>query len=49
MVLSEALLQEGADLAAAERALRDVLGLDPDNHEARHNLAVLIKRGGRAT
>jgi glycosyltransferase involved in cell wall biosynthesis/Flp pilus assembly protein TadD len=44
--LSYALLQEGADPAAAERALQAVLGLDPGNAEARHNLAVL--RRGRA-
>jgi tetratricopeptide (TPR) repeat protein len=44
VILSHALLQEGKDLGAAERALRDVLGLDPGNTEARHNLAVLLHR-----
>jgi GT2 family glycosyltransferase/tetratricopeptide (TPR) repeat protein len=41
VVLSHVLLQEGRDLAAAEQALQEVLALDPDNREARHNLAVL--------
>jgi Flp pilus assembly protein TadD len=41
VVLSYALLQEGADSAAAERALLKVLELDPGNAEARHNLGVL--------
>jgi tetratricopeptide (TPR) repeat protein len=42
VLLSHALLQEGRDRTAAERALRDVLALDPLNAEARHNLAVLL-------
>jgi GT2 family glycosyltransferase/tetratricopeptide (TPR) repeat protein len=42
VILSHALLQEGKDSAAAEQALRDVLALEPDNQEARHNLAVLL-------
>jgi Flp pilus assembly protein TadD len=41
--LSYTLLQEGNDLAAAERALRQILSLDPGNAEARQNLAVLLK------
>jgi tetratricopeptide (TPR) repeat protein len=40
-VLSHALLQEGSDCPAAERALRKVLELDPANPEARRNLALL--------
>lgn len=46
--LSHTLLQEGKDWAAAEQALRDILALDPDNAEAKHNLAVLLKQQGRA-
>jgi tetratricopeptide (TPR) repeat protein len=42
VILSHALLQEGRDHAAAERALRDILALDPLHAEARHNLAVLL-------
>lgn len=41
VLLSHVLLRQGTDPAAAERALRDVLALDPDHPEARHNLAVL--------
>jgi GT2 family glycosyltransferase/predicted Zn-dependent protease len=48
LVLTHVLLQEGGDGAAAERALRDVLALDPSNAEARHNLEVLLRRQGRA-
>jgi hypothetical protein len=43
-VLSHALMQEGRELRAAARALRDVLALDPLNAEARHNLSVLLSR-----
>jgi GT2 family glycosyltransferase/tetratricopeptide (TPR) repeat protein len=42
VLLSHVLLQEDRDHAAAERALRDILALDPLNAEARHNLAVLL-------
>jgi tetratricopeptide (TPR) repeat protein len=41
IVLARALMGEGKDRAAAEQALRDVLTLDPNNHEARQNLAYL--------
>jgi tetratricopeptide (TPR) repeat protein len=44
VLLSYALLQEGRDLDAAERALRDLLAVDPGNAEAAHNLAVLRRR-----
>jgi GT2 family glycosyltransferase/predicted O-methyltransferase YrrM/predicted Zn-dependent protease len=46
VVLTHVLLQEGRDWAAAERALRDVLALDPGHAEARRNLAVLHSRHG---
>jgi len=42
-VLSHALLQEGKDLARAERTLRTVLELQPANPEARRNLELLLK------
>jgi tetratricopeptide (TPR) repeat protein len=49
VVLSNALLQEEADLEAAEHALRDVLAQDPENAEARQNLEVLRRQqAGRA-
>ena len=47
MLLSFLLLQEGRDLAAAERALREVLALDPENPDAKQNLAVLLRQSGR--
>jgi tetratricopeptide (TPR) repeat protein len=40
--LSHVLLLEGRDPAAAEKALRDVLALDPGNAQARENLARLL-------
>jgi hypothetical protein len=40
-------LLAGTDPASAERALSDVLALDPGNAEARHNLAVLRADRGR--
>jgi tetratricopeptide (TPR) repeat protein len=46
VLLSRVLLQEGRDRAAAERALREVLALDPANPEARNNLAVLAGQAG---
>src|SRR5690348_9551535 len=48
VVLSHALLQEGRDLDAAEKALRDVLALDASNAELRNNLAVLLRNRERA-
>jgi hypothetical protein len=47
VVLSHVLLQEGRDLAGAEKALRDVLALDPNHAEARVNLAVLLQNRQR--
>jgi tetratricopeptide (TPR) repeat protein len=44
VVLSHVLLQEGREPQTAERALRDILALDPLNAEARHNLSVLLAR-----
>jgi protein O-GlcNAc transferase len=41
IVLSRVLLAEGQDRGAIEKALRDVLALDPNNREARQNLAFL--------
>lgn len=46
VALSYAYLQEGSDWAAAEQALRDVLTLDPNHAEARHNLKVLLEQRG---
>jgi len=48
IILSHVLLQEGRDPEAAERALREILALDPVNTEARHNLAVLLSRSSRS-
>jgi Flp pilus assembly protein TadD len=45
--LTYTLLQEGRDWDAAERALRDLLALDPNNAEARQNLNVLLQQQGR--
>jgi tetratricopeptide (TPR) repeat protein/glycosyltransferase involved in cell wall biosynthesis len=45
VVLSYLHLQEGKDRAAAERALREVLRINPRNTEAENNLAVLLRSG----
>ncbi len=45
IVLSHVLLQEGKDWSAAECVLRRILELDPENSEARKNLALLIRQG----
>jgi glycosyltransferase involved in cell wall biosynthesis len=42
ILLSHVLLQEGKDSLAAEQALKEILQLDPDNDEAKHNLEVLL-------
>jgi GT2 family glycosyltransferase/Flp pilus assembly protein TadD len=47
VILSHALLQEGKDWEAAERALRDILTLDPQNAEANNNLQVLLEQRKR--
>ena len=44
VVLTHILLQEGKDWAAAEKALRDVLALDPNHAEAKRNLDLLTKQ-----
>jgi tetratricopeptide (TPR) repeat protein len=41
VILSHALLQQGADFKAAESALKAVLELDPGNQEAVRNLGIL--------
>jgi len=43
VLLSHVLLQEGADWAAAEQALRHILDIDPNFAEAQHNLQVLAE------
>jgi tetratricopeptide (TPR) repeat protein len=47
VLLSHVLLHEGRDWQAAEKALRDVLALDPQNKEAQHNLHILLGDRGR--
>jgi hypothetical protein len=47
VLLSQVLLQEGRDWEAAERALRDVLSIDPHHAETKHNLSVLLRHLGR--
>ena len=46
VVLTHVLLQEGQDWPAAERALCNVLALDPGHAEARGNLTLLRQRHG---
>lgn len=47
VLLSQVLLQEGRDWVAAERALRDVLEIEPNHAETQHNLRVLLRRLGK--
>ena len=44
VILTHVLLQEGRDWLAAEKALRDVLAVDPGNAEAQRNLEVLHRQ-----
>ena len=44
VALSYAYLQEGRDWESAEQALRELLALDPQHAEARHNLKVLLEQ-----
>jgi tetratricopeptide (TPR) repeat protein len=44
VILTHVLLQEGRDWQAAERALREVLALEPNHAEAKSNLAVLLRQ-----
>jgi tetratricopeptide (TPR) repeat protein len=46
-VLTHVLLQQGSDPEAAERCLRELLVLVPDDVEARNNLALLLDRQAR--
>jgi glycosyltransferase involved in cell wall biosynthesis len=48
VLLSHALLQEGMDPNATERALLDVLEMDPDNAEVKNNLGVLRRQRAAA-
>jgi tetratricopeptide (TPR) repeat protein len=48
ILLSHALLKEGKDWLAAEKVLRKILELDPNNAEARGNLAILLQKLGQA-
>jgi GT2 family glycosyltransferase/tetratricopeptide (TPR) repeat protein len=47
VLLTHCLLREGRDLAAAEKALRDVLALEPGHQEATRNLELLLRQRGR--
>jgi Flp pilus assembly protein TadD len=46
ILLSYAYLQEGKDTEGAERTLRKILELEPDNVEAKNNLELLLRRRG---
>ncbi len=48
VILSYALLKEGIDWPAAERALLEVLALEPDHREAQRNLGILRERRAAA-
>ena len=48
VLLSQVLLQEGQDWAAAESTLRAVIAVAPNHAEARHNLEVLLRQHGSA-
>ena len=43
-LLADALLNEGKNLAAAERTLREVLAINPDYSPARQKLAQLLQQ-----
>src|SRR5260370_42503437 len=47
LILSHVYLQEGKDLQAAERVLREIVKLDPSRAESWRNLAVLLRQQGR--
>jgi len=49
VILTHILLQEGIDHHAAERALRDVLAMNPKNSEVRHNLELLLRQKPQKT
>lgn len=44
VIYSHVLLQEGSDLAAAEKILRDILAIAPNHEESRHNLTLLLQQ-----
>jgi len=48
VLFSQALLQEGKDWKAAEKALHAVLELDPENKDAKHNLQILRRQQARS-
>jgi tetratricopeptide (TPR) repeat protein len=48
VLLSQVLLQEGRDWAAAEQVLREVLAIEPRQTEARRNLEILLAQRARA-
>jgi tetratricopeptide (TPR) repeat protein len=47
VLLSQVLLQEGRDWEAAEQSLRTILDIDANHAEAKHNLALLLRRLGK--
>ncbi len=49
VLLSQALLQEGNDWMAAEKMLRRILHVNPQNVEAKHNLKILLEWQGGST
>jgi GT2 family glycosyltransferase/tetratricopeptide (TPR) repeat protein len=49
VLLSQALLQEGRDWTASEKALQDVLEIDAENKDAQHNLQILRRQRSRPT
>ena len=46
VLYSRVLMQDGSDRATVERALRDVLTVDPNHAEARRNLEMLLNGNG---
>ncbi|HEV3205056.1 MAG TPA: hypothetical protein VGY77_11760 [Gemmataceae bacterium] len=42
VILSYVYLQEGNDPTSAEQSLREILVINPENAEAKHNLEVLL-------
>jgi GT2 family glycosyltransferase/tetratricopeptide (TPR) repeat protein len=48
VLISHVLIQDGKDWGAAEKALHDILALDANNQEAKHNLQVLRRNQSRS-
>jgi glycosyltransferase involved in cell wall biosynthesis len=44
ILLSHVYLLEGSDMSSARTVLEEILVIDPENREARHNLEVLLQR-----